>query len=224
MPSTHAAREDLVTAGSRDLEAALRALYTSAGPTVRAYVRFRPWILPFEAIDRSLPQRGLIVDVGCGYGVLANLLALSAPDRFVLGIDRDPERIAVARKTVGARSNLAFLVADALHVPCAAWDGIVLTDFLHHLPLSEQDRFLAEARGRLRPGGVMAIREVGERPRWKRAMSRLADTFLYPGDRIAYRRPSELIACLERLGFAVEWLPDHLGRPFCTYLYICRLA
>lgn len=201
----------------------LAALYASAGPGVRAYVRLRPWILPFEAIDRSLPRQGLIVDVGCGYGVLTNLLALGAEGRFVLGIDRDPKRIAVARKTVGNRPNIAFLVADALRIPCATWDGIVLTDFLHHLPRPEQDRFLAEVRKRLRPGGMVAIREVGERPRWKRLMSRLADALLYPGDRIAYRRPAELIAFLEQLGFAVEWLPDHPGRPFCTYLYLCRI-
>ncbi|MGC8874799.1 MAG: class I SAM-dependent methyltransferase [Chloroflexia bacterium] len=204
-------------------EKMVAGLYGTAAPGVRAYVRLRPWILPFEAIDRSVPQRGLILDVGCGYGVLANWLALSARERFVVGIDRDVKRIVVAQRTVGNRTNIAFLVADALRVPLEAWDGIVLTDFLHHLPRPEQDRFLVEVHRRLRPCGVLAIREVGERPRWKHLMSRLADGVLYPGDRIAYRRPSELIAFLEGLGFAVEWQPDHPGRPFCTYLYICRL-
>jgi 2-polyprenyl-6-hydroxyphenyl methylase/3-demethylubiquinone-9 3-methyltransferase len=201
----------------------LATLYAAARPGVRAYVRLRPWILPLATIDQRLPRQGLILDIGCGYGVLTNLLALSSKERLVVGIDRDQERIAVAHRTIGGRPNIAFLVADALSIPFCAWDGIVLTDFLHHLPRPDQDRFLAEVRACLQPGGVMAIREVGDLPRWKHLMSCLADRLLYPRDRIAYRRPQELIAFLEHLGFTVDWMPDHEGRPFCTYLYICRL-
>jgi len=200
----------------------LAPLYARAGLRTRWYVRLRPYILPVDAIDRCLPQQGLILDVGCGYGVLTNMLAMRAPGRFLVGLDADAERIAIAQGTVGNRPNVAFLVADALHVPSRGYDGIVLTDFLHHLPIEAQNDFLRQASRKLNPGGVMAIREVGDSPRWKHAMSHLADRVLYPRDRIHYRRPAELTATLHALGFDVEVMPDHRRSPFCTYLYVCR--
>ena len=199
----------------------LERLYAEADARTRWYVRLRPSILPFGAIDRCLPREGLILDVGCGYGVLTNMLALGAPHRFLVGVDSDAGRIATAQGTVGERRNVAFLVGDALGLPCRHYAGIVLTDFLHHLPLPAQDDFLRQVSDALEAGGVMAVREVGDSPRWKHTMSHLADRLLYPRDRVNYRRPVELVATLRSLDFDVRVVPDHQGSPFCTYLYIC---
>ncbi|HUX06682.1 MAG TPA: class I SAM-dependent methyltransferase [Acidobacteriota bacterium] len=72
-------------------------------------------LLPqFETILKSAAQpQSWCLDIGCGCGRVAFLLASTV--RWVVGIDRKPERIAEARKRaeLEGRENVRFLVADA---------------------------------------------------------------------------------------------------------------
>ena len=40
-----------------------------------------------EVLDRHLPERGLVLDLGCGYGIISHLVSVSHPERFVVGVD-----------------------------------------------------------------------------------------------------------------------------------------
>src|SRR5262245_53062895 len=84
-----------------------------------AFCRFRTrvrWSLfPFTALTAALPERGTLVDVGCGYGLLPFAWALAAPNARVLGFDPDAERIRQARAVAdraGVR-NVHFGVSRA---------------------------------------------------------------------------------------------------------------
>lgn len=44
----------------------------------------------------DIPQGGLVLDVGSGYGVLTLLLARLRPDMDVMGVDLEPKVVAVA--------------------------------------------------------------------------------------------------------------------------------
>src|SRR5947209_18095343 len=81
----------------------VRALYARQSVGVRLYVRLRLafGLLSADLLNSYLAADGTVVDIGCGYGVLANQLALGHEGRSVLGIDSDPRRIGVARSTVG---------------------------------------------------------------------------------------------------------------------------
>ena len=70
-----------------------------------------PWLI------RNLP-RGLIVDVGCGSGVLARELTRAGFD--VLGFDASPSMIALARKTAPHARFEVGAFADISIPPCAA--------------------------------------------------------------------------------------------------------
>ena len=75
------------------------------------------------------------LDVGCGAGALA--LALAPLVRQVVGIDRVPELLALARER--APENATFLEADATQLPSADGEfdlaGTLRT--LHHVPRPE---------------------------------------------------------------------------------------
>jgi len=76
-----------------------------------------PWIL------RLLEKRtGLVVDIGCGSGVLARALTNAGHD--VLGIDASPSMIALARETA-PRARFEVGSFDSVSIPpCAAITAI----------------------------------------------------------------------------------------------------
>ena len=71
-----------------------------------------PWLV------KSLPRDGLIVDVGCGSGVLARELTRAGFD--VLGIDASPSMIELARRTAPNARFAVASFADFQIPPCSA--------------------------------------------------------------------------------------------------------
>ena len=78
-------------------------LYPRLSPWGRLYFPLRFLICPFRRVEAAVPKSGVVVDIGCGYGLFANLLAMRSGTRNVLGYDID-----AARSCVGGRTNIAF--------------------------------------------------------------------------------------------------------------------
>jgi SAM-dependent methyltransferase len=107
------------------------------------------------------PDGASVLEIGCGPGHLAALLART-PGLRVTGIDLDPGMVARAdahaNREVGAdRHRPRFLVADvaALPFPDASFDLVVSTFSMHHW--ADPTVGLAEIRRVLRPGGRALI-------------------------------------------------------------------
>ena len=109
---------------------------------------FHRWIL------RQLPGRvGSALDVGCGSGDLARLLAGRA--ERVHGIDADPEITDRARELTPAAAPVTYAAADALTgLGDQPYDVITCVAVVHHLPFT---RALETFRARLAPGGTLVI-------------------------------------------------------------------
>ncbi|MEU3333536.1 class I SAM-dependent methyltransferase [Streptomyces sp. NPDC006668] len=109
---------------------------------------YHPWLL------RQLPRRfGRALDVGCGSGDLARLLARRAAE--VYGIDSDPAIVARARELSEPGDAVTFTVADAsVGIPPGPYDVITCVAVLHHLPLAET---LTRFRRHLAPGGTLVV-------------------------------------------------------------------
>jgi 2-polyprenyl-3-methyl-5-hydroxy-6-metoxy-1,4-benzoquinol methylase len=93
------------------------------------------------------------LDVGCGQGALARLLA----DRCerVIAIDMDAASLASAMSGMRA-AHLTFRCADVMvdDFEGEGFDFITIVAALHHLPLRPA---LTRLRGLLKPGGVLAV-------------------------------------------------------------------
>ncbi|MGW1593803.1 class I SAM-dependent methyltransferase [Streptomyces sp. NPDC002343] len=109
---------------------------------------YHPWLL------RQLPRRfGTALDVGCGSGELARLLAGRAME--VHALDSDAEILARARESTPATAPVVYRLADARRqLPDGPYDVITCVAALHHLPLAET---LTRLKDRLAPGGALVV-------------------------------------------------------------------
>jgi SAM-dependent methyltransferase len=106
----------------------------------------------------QLPARcGQALDVGCGTGAFARLLAGRC--ERVLAFDLAPRMVEVARSRSGSHPNLRFLVADAASwpFPPARFDCVASVAAAHHLPLAP---LLTRMRDALAPGGTLLVLDV----------------------------------------------------------------
>ncbi|WP_105970345.1 class I SAM-dependent methyltransferase [Streptomyces geranii] len=113
---------------------------------------YHPWLV------RQLPRRyGPALDVGCGSGDLARLLA-GRSTSAVLGIDSDPAIIDRARQLTAPAAQAAsvtFVAVDAMTgVPDGPYDVVTCVAAVHHLPYADA---LALFRRLLAPGGTLVV-------------------------------------------------------------------
>lgn len=107
---------------------------------------------------------GHSLDIGCGTGTFARLLAERSAQ--VLALDLSPEMIRVAQARSSACRNITYQVADVLawDFPAEQFDCVASIATLHHLPL---EILLAKMAAALRPGGVLLILDLFKAAGWR---------------------------------------------------------
>jgi ubiquinone/menaquinone biosynthesis C-methylase UbiE len=123
------------------------------------------------ATRRLLESAGLapgmrVLDLGSGAGNVARLAAeLVGPDGAVVGVEKDPEAVALARRHTAA-PNVEFRVGDAqtLHGIEGGFDAVTGRLILLHLP--DAVAALRTAAARVRPGGLVIMHECDLSYRW----------------------------------------------------------
>ena len=129
------------------------------------------------------------------------------------GVDPARQKLSTARSA--SRSDLAvrFVRGDAranpVSGPCQA---ILLIDVLYLLSRAQQERALRDCYARLAPGGVLLIKTMDYKPRWKAALNqaeewlavRLLALTLADRGSFAFRSLAEWATLCVTIGFRVE--------------------
>ncbi len=124
-----------------------------------------------------------LLDVGCGLGGTIDSINQRFNGMSLTGLNIDPRQIVRAKSRVHARegNTIDFVVGDACELPFpdASFDVVLAVECIFHFP--SRERFLAEVRRVLRPGGRLCISD--NIPQWYVAnqlkiMNRLMGSYL----------------------------------------------
>jgi trans-aconitate methyltransferase len=146
-------------------------LYQGLSLPERCYAHTRYITAPLEQVVNLVPMEARsLVEIGCSAGVFTNLLKTRRPAMTVTGVDADPRKIATALKTVGGRSGINFVQADAFAYlkSTVSCDVIAFVDVLYLFAPDRQDELLRLAAQAVLPGGAIIVKEMSDRPVWKR--------------------------------------------------------
>jgi len=231
---------------TRPLFEATTRPYISAGHYAWHYARGKLRHDPvfFSLLRRGLlPDRGSLLDLGCGQGILLSLLK-AAKEQYQAGvwprnwpapplnlgsrgIERSKRRVQAARRALGGSVQVDLGDLRDLDLqPCSV---IVMLDVLFYLAKEEQERLLDKAAGALAAGGLLLVRESDAGAGFAFRVTRWSERFAgaLRGEfmqKLRYRSAAEWIVELEGRGFSVEALPMSEGTPFSNVLFVARKA
>jgi SAM-dependent methyltransferase len=200
---------------------ALVARYRQAGILVRLAQAMRLRICPFEQVLPLVLRAGRVLDLGCGYGILAQLLAVESSARQITGIEQMAERVAVATRVAAGLGNVQFEQGDIHQADFGRTNCIVMNDVLHHVPHTLQIPLLKKCFASLVPGGILLIKDVNKSSLWKYLWNYLHD-FARNGNLPFYCLDTPvMVALLDLVGFQVETVALDTGYPYPHVLYVC---
>lgn len=190
------------------------------------FVKWKFWEEPYVELERLIPKKGKIVDIGCGEGILGNFLALMSSRRKILGFEIDRKRLSIANRNV---PNTVFKYGDATKLVIPPADAITFFHVLHHLnSYKEQEEVLRKCYKSLRKGGKLFIVEVEIKSSIKYWTCWLADHFLVPWvfekkfyALAFFRNSKKWKKLLNEIGFSCKIIPAEAGRPFSNVILEC---
>lgn len=113
----------------------------------------------------AVPPGGRVLDLACGTGTLAIMLAGARPELSVAGVDGDPGILRRAR----AKAHQAGVGVDFDHglstaLPYAedSFDAVTSTLFFHHLDRGSKEDTVRELVRVLKPGGSLHVADWGK--------------------------------------------------------------
>lgn len=217
---------DKRTINQPDLKKLLK-LYQTGG-FAEAFSKIRIWDAPLPAIEKLTPKEGVIVDLGCGDGLIGNYLALKNPNRQIQGIEINPDRVKEANKGI---KNTKFKQGDILKEDFPFSDTILLVHVLHHLPSYQlQTELINRCRDKLKEEGKLVIVEIDRRPIFKYLLTWVVDVVIFPilfekrlfNFNIYYRSQKGWQELLDHAGFIVEVEKADSNKPFSHLILSCQ--
>ncbi len=177
-----------------------------------SYIRFRIIPLRFlQILQQYLPECGMVLDLGCGFGLFSLYFAMANPDCHFIGVDLNSKRIEIAQ--CSARSlnmrNVKFICQDVRDLWLdSKFNAIVCLDLIHHLPEEDGDALGRHLYDWLMPGGILLMKDVTTRPRWKLYFTFILDLLMCPRDSFFYREAASWRQCFMSAGFDPVYVQD----------------
>lgn len=207
----------------------VQTAYAGRPRAERLHVAGRLRSCPIDVLEAATPRSGAILDFGCGHGVVSLYLAMTSPDRRVTGVDVDHEKIVDAQAAAKvADLDVVFEAVEPDYRPVGQWDGIVIVDVLYLLGRQAALEVLDAAVDALAPGGVLVVKEVDTRPRWKYWWAAVQEFLatkilrITEGTQVEFVRPAVFASRLMDRGLGVSQRRCDQGRLHPHHLIVAR--
>lgn len=184
-----------------------------------------------EVLSKHLPEDGLIVDLGCGYGITSHLISINHPQRKVIGVDISKARIKVAKSSISNNGNIRFYNEDIRKFyipPCSA---VIIIDVLSMFSYADQELVLKHCYDSLKIDGIMIVRDNCTSPRWKYQYMRFEESIksrlkIYgeeiKDNPVCVWDSSDFTNLLNDIGFSVSSFHQRSLLPYPGIFYICH--
>ena len=171
----------------------------------------------------ELPERGRVLDVGCGFGLFSLYYATVRRGLTVEGLDRNSRRIAMAQAAARrlGLTNVRYEGGDATGFRgVARYDAAYMLDIVHHIPPDTVGPLLEQLAKALPAGGRLIVKDVDSRPAYKRWFTHALDLAMDPRTPVHYWPADALQALMESVGFRVyrHLMVDMFPYPHVLYV------
>jgi len=152
--------EQTLAAGRSEV---LRRL-TSAPRRDRYYARAKLAMDPLPYTMLALvPPAASVLDLGCGFGLLAMLRASRHDSGTTLGVDWDSNKIQLAQRVLEDYEAASFITKELPNSALPKAQVVILADILHYMSQGDRDTTLEQALDAVEPGGQLFLRDMAER-------------------------------------------------------------
>ena len=193
---------------------------------MKIYVFLKLLLMSYEHFSIFVPRQGVIIDNGCGYGLVSLFLALESKDRQIIGIDPNKNRVKKIFKAYSKiPSNVRFEIKDIRELRIADVDCIIMEETLHHIARGEHREVLRNVYLKLRKDGTFIVRENNKRISFRFIFINLVFEYLAYlfFEKANFYSTKELKKMLEEVGFVhCEIIPSPWYFIFDVVLIIGR--
>lgn len=139
-------------------------------PAQRLHILGRYFSAPLLRSLDAVPINARVLDIGAGHGMWPQLIAEERAAR-VVALEPDLRK-ALAR----FRDPRIRFVAGYDDCIRGTFDAVAIFDVLYLMPPEARDAFFGRAFARLRPGGLLLVKDLDPTDRWKAAWNRVQET------------------------------------------------
>lgn len=159
---------------------AYRSLYVDLTAFVK---KIRNW-----APERSILE---ILEVGCGDGMVTELLAREYHNSRIVGIDISPNPGRLFRGDVNRVFFHQMEIKSFIVKNRSNFDLVVIADVVHHIPLKIRREFLKCVREVMKPGAFLVVKDWEKTSTPIHLLAYLGDRYI-TGDGVCYYTAGEL--------------------------------
>lgn len=149
------------------------------------YVQLKIYIHDIGDLREIICKKKLVLDVGCGEGILTILLKTLSTDAKFVCLDKDLKKINYLRQKHFdiITHNISFEDFESHD----RFDLIIFNDVLHHQDDSTINYFLNKARSLLTLDGEILVKEVDRNDKLDHYNTLIWDKIIYPQDKINFK-------------------------------------